>query len=493
MGNSTSATKEFGDFQTPAALAERVCELCRHLKLEPAAILEPNCGHGQLLAAGMAAFPGCQRFVGSDINPDYVRMARERLDRGSPVEVSQQDFFQIDWSRFVAQLPQPVLVVGNPPWVTNSELGRLGSSNVPTKTNDTRESGIDALTGKSNFDISEWMLSRLLRALDGTEAGMAMLCKTAVARKVLKQAWADGVQLASAACYRVDAARYFKASVDACLLLCRLSPGGLSRLATDYPSLDAEQPHGRFGLQAGRLLADVDAFQRHAHLQGSAAPYQWRSGVKHDCSRVMELDRDGAAFRNGFGESVQLEDEFLFPLLKSSQVASPQRAHVSRWMLVTQRKVGEETGSIEKRAPLTWAYLQRHAERLEQRRSSVYRKRPPFSIFGVGDYTFAPWKVATSGFYKRLHFKVIGPSAKKPVVLDDTSYFLPCRTRREAQLLATLLNGEAARQYLGSLIFWDAKRPVTAAVLRELDLLALARSESVDLQRESDRNPWAKG
>ena len=78
-----------------------------------------------------------------------------------------------------------ILVIGNPPWVTNSDLGQLGSNNLPTKTNFQGLRGFDARTGKSNFDISEWILVRLIEALP-PDGAIAMLCKTMTARKVLR-------------------------------------------------------------------------------------------------------------------------------------------------------------------------------------------------------------------------------------------------------------------------------------------------------------------
>jgi hypothetical protein len=116
-----------------------------------------------------------------------------------------------------------------------------------------------------------------------------------------------------------------------------------------------------------------------------------------------------------------------------------------------------------------------HADRLDRRASSIYRNRPRFSIFGVGKYTFAPWKVAISGFYKQLIFTKLGQYAGKPIVLDDTCYFLPCASEAEADELMRLLNGPVARDYLSSLIFWDTKRPITAEILQTLDLDRLAQ------------------
>ncbi|HYJ82054.1 MAG TPA: hypothetical protein VEW26_04315, partial [Allosphingosinicella sp.] len=118
--------------------------------------------------------------------------------------------------------------------------------------------------------------------------------------------------------------------------------------------------------------------------------------------------------------------------------------------------------------------LQRHKATLSARRSAVYRGKPPFSIFGVGDYAFLPWKVAISGLYKSLRFRVFGPRDGKPVMFDDTVYFLPFRSRDEALETLALLESAEARSFLNAMIFWDEKRPITAGILRRLDLEALA-------------------
>jgi hypothetical protein len=170
---------------------------------------------------------------------------------------------------------------------------------------------------------------------------------------------------------------------------------------------------------------------------------------------------------------MDLEDTYLFPMLKSSQVARGG-GDGNRYMLVTQRTMGSNTKEIEERAPRTWSYLQAHADLLNRRGSSIYRNRPPFSVFGVGEYSFAPWKVAISGFYKKLAFVTVGPIKGKSVVLDDTSYFLPCQTQAQAEYLAALLNSSTAQAFYKAFVFWDAKRPITADLLRHLNLRRLA-------------------
>jgi hypothetical protein len=147
-------------------------------------------------------------------------------------------------------------------------------------------------------------------------------------------------------------------------------------------------------------------------------------------------------------------------------------------VLVPQQRVGQETDSIASRAAKTWRYLQRHAARLDRRASRIYRQQPRFSIFGVGDYTFAPWKVAVSGFYKTPQFVAVGPLGGRPVVCDDTCYFLPCQTGSAARRLAHLLNGSRAGDFFSAFVFPDAKRPLTAEILGSLDLAALETAAS---------------
>ena len=195
----------------------------------------------------------------------------------------------------------------------------------------------------------------------------------------------------------------------------------------------------------------------------------------------MELHPHGGSnFKNGLGEVVNLESVYLYPMLKSSELMKAHPAP-SRYMLVTQRYVGESTSGIEREAPRTWSYLEAHARYLDGRASSIYRNRPRFSVFGVGPYAFSHWKVAISGFYKRLHFRSIGPIDDQPVVFDDTCYFLPCQTEDDSRILVELLNSDIARGFFSSLVFWDAKRPITADLLGSLNLRALSTELGVQL------------
>lgn len=475
-GNRSSDTVEYGDFQTPPGLAQSVCRLLADRGLSPASIVEPTCGLGSFLIAALERFPKAACALGVDINATYLRCVEESAaakQLGDRTRLICGDFFQIDWPKRLSGLSDPLLVIGNPPWVTNARLGVLGSDNLPAKSNFQKRSGLDAITGKANFDISEWMLIRLLGWLHGREATLAMLCKTAVARKAIAHAWANGIALKRAEIHGIDADQSFGAAVDACLLICDLSPAGSSQEVRVYSSLQARKESAVLGYRNGRVVADARSLDRWQHLLGGSS-LRWRSGIKHDCSRVMELIKEGNRYRNGLGELVDLEETYVYPMLKSSELAKGLVRTPKRWMLVTQQFVGEETRGIEAVAPKTWRYLESHGELLDRRGSSIYKKHPRFSVFGVGDYSFAPYKVAISGFYKRLDFTVLETHAGRPIVLDDTCYFAPCSSLQDAECLASLLNSSASRQFLSSFIFWEAKRPITVDVLSQLDLIRLA-------------------
>ncbi len=254
---------EYGDFQTPMALARQVCDLVRRNGANPASIVEPTCGIGNFLFAALDAFPAARRAIAVEINPQYVAKVRDtmgaREDAGK-LSLECDSFFDRDWPTTLASLPEPILLVGNPPWVTNAALGRLNSANLPTKANFQNHRGMDALTGKSNFDVSEWMLVKLLNWLTGCSAFLAMLCKRSVARKALFHAWRHHVPVSEAAIYGIDAGLHFDAAVEACLLFVRIGGGHAVSDAQVYQHLAYSRPTGGIGYREGLLVLGCDGF-----------------------------------------------------------------------------------------------------------------------------------------------------------------------------------------------------------------------------------------
>ncbi len=474
--------KEFGDFQTPRELVFEICLLLSRLHIQPQSIVEPTCGLGNFVQAARKVFFSSEIY-GFDVSSKYVESAKDKFDGDEKVTITQADFFETDWNELFEKLPKPILILGNPPWVTNSQLSVLESKNIPRKENFQNFSGLAAMTGKSNFDISEWMLIRLLESLDLQNACLAMLCKTSVARKILKYAWKKNIHLKNSAIYRIETQKYFNASVDSCLLFCEFSKFEQSKTAKIYENLNEENSSQEIGYKNNDLIASIDLYEKWRRLDGGSE-LKWRSGIKHDCSKVMELTKVNGKYKNNLGEIFELEDDFVFPMLKSSDIANG-KLEPRRWMLVTQKDVKDDTSQVLQTAPKTWNYLISHAEFFDKRGSSIYKKRAQFAVFGIGKYSFAPWKVAISGFYKKLKFNVIGSYANKPIVLDDTCYFLSFETKIEADEVCDLLNSKAGQEFFRAFVFWDAKRPITVEILQKLNLNKLKK-----FSKKKTREGW---
>lgn len=473
----TSERWEFGDFQTPDVLVSDVMEIVARRGFRPGSVVEPSCGEGSFVVGAAKAFPDVNKFVALDVNQHHLAILQARLHQNLievPIQILHDDFFTTDWQQLIGALPEPILITGNPPWVTSSDLSTLQSTNLPVKSNFQGHRGLEALTGKSNFDISEWMLLQYVRWLKGKKGAIAVLCKTSVARKILLHLWRERVNVCIAEIRKIDALKHFAASVDACFFYLEFDNCSTSLECMVYPSLSSTHCEGALGFYDNILVSDAERYVASRSFQGRDEYYTWRSGIKHDCSRIMELNKIGKNYINGEGVSVDLEDTLLFPLLKSSDIGNGRLSPRGKYMLVTQGQIGQDTSRISNIAPQTWIYLQRYADTLASRRSSIYKNRPPFSIFGIGDYTFTPWKLAISGFYKKLHFSVVGPFEGRPIVFDDTVYFLPCFTHEEAVFIWQLLNTEPALNFLSSMTFWEDKRPITIELLKRLNIQMLA-------------------
>ncbi len=481
----TAQRIERGDWQTPAALARAVVARLVADGVRPAAVLEPTCGRGAFLVAAAEAWPEA-RLLGVELDADHAEAARSALREGGaarraqPVEVRGLDAFEVDWDALYAELPEPLLVLGNPPWVTTAALGALGSAVQPERRAQAGRTGLEAMTGASNFDVSEWLLRRWLTAARGRRWALAMLCKRQVARRLLQ--FAAGHALPVRGALRgVDAAAHFGAQVDAVLL--HMCSEAAPPVRWDWPvfaGLDGEDAGDVVSVVDGVLCRGTERFRATARYGGGSAP-NWRSGLKHDCARAMELRReegDGGNLLAADGTRLDLEGEGLvYPLLKGSDLANGRDAG-ERAVIVPQRRVGEDPAAALAVAPRTRAWLEANRDALAARKSSIYQRQPAFSVFGVGDYTFAPYKVAIAGLYKRLAFTLVGPVGGRPVVFDDTCYFLPFDDEASARRALTALRSVEAKAFFEARVFWDAKRPITKAVLQAFDWRAVGAAHS---------------
>lgn len=466
-----SGKREYGDYQTPIDFAEKICHYLKDYRhINPSAIVEPTCGVGNFLKSSLLF--EANEYYGIEINPEYCERCRNFIN-DSKVNVINSDFFAFS-SKALIKDKRQILVIGNPPWITNSTLSALGSDNLPIKANFKGLKGIDAITGASNFDICEYIILQLINEYRNTNTIISILCKTSVARNVFKELKRNYIAFASCDILEFDASKVFGINASACVLVIQLSDKLLSSdICNVYDFEYPETIKSQFGYLNSQFYSNLDTDTE--NFDGRCC-FEWRQGVKHDCSKIMELTLRNGTLQNKQKEEVQIEDDIVFPLIKSSMFKAPVIHSFSKFVIVTQKKAREDTEHLEQEVPKTWEYLKDNIELFEKRKSSIYRGAPLFSMFGVGDYSYSKYKVGVSGFYKQPLFSVLYSDDNKPVMTDDTSYFICFDSYDMAYVAMLLLNSKKVQGFLTSIAFLDAKRPYTKKVLERIDFFKIVNS-----------------
>lgn len=488
---------EYGDFQTNLKLANSVAEILASKNSLPQIIIEPTCGKGNFILASLQQFENTEKVYGIEIYKPYVWECKFNIvdfylqypkENKPIISIIHSSVFDYNFKQLAKEnIDKEILIIGNPPWVTNSQLGSLNSSNLPKKRNFKNHNGLDAITGKGNFDIAEFITINLIETFQKMKGQIALLVKNSVIKNIVYEQENNKFGISEIERYYIDCKKEFNVSVEASLFTCKLNtePEFECEELNLYNSKNAERTKARskrrfeerkrFGWIKRKFVSNIDTYFDTQQIDG-ICPFEWRQGIKHDCSSIMELDKVNGHFVNGLKDEIKLENDLVYGLLKSSDLKNTVISESRKFTIVTQKKVGQETNYIKYDYPKTYEYLTEYQEIFNGRKSSIYNNKPPFSIFGVGDYSFKPYKVAISGLYKTFHFSLVLPQNEKPLMLDDTCYLLGFDNLEFAVYTLLLLNSETNVEFLQSITFSDAKRTFTKEVLMRIDLLKLTEN-----------------
>ena len=472
---------EYGDFQTNKDLANKVAQHLSKRNISPEIIIEPTCGKGNFIIASLSNFKAVKKVFGIEIYKPYVWETKFGIldfflsnpNSNKPeITITHCSIFDFDFKSISKQFPtEKLLLIGNPPWVTNSKLGSLNSSNLPKKSNFKNQNGLDAMTGKGNFDIAEYITLMLLDAFQSHIGYLALLVKNSVVKNIVFDQKDKKYRIGEIEKYCIDSKKEFNVSVEASLLYCQLNSNPSVKCNEfDFYSLEKRLS---FGWLNSKFVSNLADYNETKEIDG-VCPFEWRQGIKHDCTAIMELERVNGHFVNNQSDEIKLEEDLVYGFLKSSDLKNTVIKNTRKHTIVTQTKVGQETSYIQHLYPETYSYLKKNISNFQARKSSIYNGKPLFSIFGIGDYSFKPFKVAISGLYKTYHFTLVLPQNDKPVMLDDTCYFIGFDKIEYAIYAIILLNSKTTEAFLKSITFSDAKRVFTKDLLMRLDLVNLS-------------------
>lgn len=487
---------EYGDFQTNIVLANSITDFLKDKEIFPKVIIEPTCGKGNFIIASLESFPNLENIIGIEIYKPYVWETKfniiefylnNPLKNKPEIELFHFNIFDFDFKEMSKRFSkEDVLIIGNPPWVTNSKLSSLESNNLPEKSNFKKHNGLDAMTGKGNFDIGEYIALKMIEIFQHTKGHFAFLVKDSVIKNVAFYQKQHCFNISDLQKLKIDSKKEFDVSVDASLLLCKLNSTP-EFVFNEYDFNDNSKTKNQFGWVDDKFVSNVRLYKDSSGFDG-VCPFEWRQGVKHDLSSIMELKMISSYFINGLHQEVPLEEDLVYGILKSSDLKEPVISKTRKFTIITQRKIGQDTAFIKKEFPKTFDYLQKNKSKFNSRKSSIYNNKPAFSIFGVGDYSFAPYKVCISGLYKTPAFSLVLPQNGKPVMLDDTCYFLGFENLNFTAFTLILLNSEHTKALLKSITFQEAKRIYTKDILMRIDLYKLALQFSMkEIQEEIEK------
>jgi hypothetical protein len=485
--------RAFGEYYTPPGIAAVAVDEALD---GVGTVLDPGCGAGAFLVAavrhlrerGVAPEDCLASVCGVDVNPVAVRSAKaallveiaDELDGSVALPVVHGDSLGL-----IADLAPDVAradaVVGNPPWIPwerlpervkerwrNGPIDRLGLF---------EHTGADARLGFANDDIG---LSFALTCTDryrraGGRAAFVLKRDLLVGPTGRPLRGDDGVGVVRI--HDFGSCRPFP-GVDADAALFVLGENAPESVpatewtATDdrprFDSWDAMESTLDGTETAYRPVADPGSAWVRADAERQAlgtCEYRIRHGVKDDAKAVFSLGRETAR---------SLEPDHVFPYLRSKHVVKfglfGHDLH-----LVPERRAGDgDAERLRRDCPRTYDYLDERRDRLDARGSSWFDAGPFYSLFGVGPYTWADYKVVWCRLGFKPHFAVVSTVVdpdlgERPVVPGDHCMFVATDDGDEAHYLCALLNSAPYQRCLRDLAE-GGKASLTKTVVSELSL-----------------------
>ena len=158
-------------------------------------------------------------------------------------------------------------------------------------------------------------------------------------------------------------------------------------------------------------------------------------------------------------DPVLLEEELVYPLLRGRDVKRWQAEPSAHILMVQDPKTrrGIDEDIMQREYPRAWSYLKRFEKELRERAAfkryftrkdkkigKVTETGPFYSMFNVGEYSFAKYKVAWREQASRTECCYIAGMKDFLPLPDHKSMLVACRSAREAHYLAAIINSTAS-------------------------------------------------
>lgn len=445
---------ELRDTPTPLYFTDIICEYLKNdLKISPDIIIDSTCGTSNFLKSASNFFPNKQL---NKIETDENKI--NTINKSIP----NLSLFNEDSSTFKfnnINKENSILLLGNFQHIANTELSQINEKDLKIDT-----------------------ILKIIDEIENTNSTIAFLCEKTVSRDIFIELIKTKIKYNFIKQLNLNSYKNFNIDENSCLFILQFGGTPLKDKICEISDIsNPSQILQRFGFISGKFYSNIDNIP----LIEGKCQIEWRQGVKHDCANIMELIYENNQLKNKKNETVDIENNLLYPLLKISQLKQPIINESSRYIIITQKKIKQDTSYIENEAPKTWQYLNNNKKYFDKRKSSIYNKTPDFSIFGIGDYSFKKYKVAISGFNKVPMFSLVYNN--KTMMLDDASYFLSFDDYDTAYITMLILNSQLVIKFLKNIAFIDSKRPYSKKVLKRIDIEKCLKILSLDDLKDTEK------
>ena len=243
----------------------------------PEIVIEPTCGKGNFIVSSLKHFDSVKKVFGIEIYKPYVWESKFNIidyylnnpTKNKPeIFIIHNSVFDFDFKTIAKENgTKEILILGNPPWVTNSKLGSLNSSNLPKKTNFKNHNGLDAMTGKGNFDIAEYITLMMIETFQHQKGNIALLVKNTVIKNIVFDQFSKQYRISEIEKYCIDSKKEFNVSVEASLFYCKLNSNP-SFKCKEFDFYNNSKAKLNFGWLSDKFVSNIDTYSNTEQIDG---------------------------------------------------------------------------------------------------------------------------------------------------------------------------------------------------------------------------------
>ena len=197
-----------------------------------------------------------------------------------------------------------------------------------------------------------------------------------------------------------------------------------------------------------------------------------RHGLKDDAKAVYSIDPE---------QLDELEHDHVYPYIRSKHVVKYGLFGHDRHLVPIRKANQDNETELQNNCPKTYDYLESNREALEDRSSTWLESGTFYNVFGLGEYTWAEYKVVWCRLGFKPHFAVVSTVddeelGEKTVVPGDHFMFISTDDQYEAHFLCALLNSSVYQKSIEG-IASEGKSSLSKSVISKLELPEYQRTE----------------